>query len=88
MARPEQVFYGVTTLGGAKWAAVSHPQWDRFYDEGYAIDQYEEVITAADRGLADQLLALVPHDPSVKAIVPELEALTHWLPGRFYLPPI
>ena len=71
MARPEQVFYGVTTLGGTKWEALSHPQWDRFYDEGYGIDPYEGEITASDRGLVEQLMALVPDAPFVKAIVPE-----------------
>ena len=71
IARPEQVFYGVTGRGGAKWETLSHPQWDRFYDEGYGIDPYEGEIIAPDRGLAEQLLALVPYDSFVKAIVPE-----------------
>jgi hypothetical protein len=71
MAWSEQVFYGVTTTGGANWEALSHPQWDRFYDEAYVIEPYEGEITAAERGFAEQLLGLVRHNSFVKAIVPE-----------------
>jgi hypothetical protein len=71
MTRPEQAFYGVTILGGTKWETLSHPQWDRFYDEGYGIDPYEGEITAPDRGLVEQVLALAPYASFITAIVPE-----------------
>jgi hypothetical protein len=71
MVRSEHVFYGVTTVGGAKWEALSHPRWDRFYDESYGIEPYEGEITTAQRGYTEQVLGLVRHNPFVKAIVPE-----------------
>jgi len=70
-AQPAQIFYGVTTAGGAKWEALSHPQWDRFYDEGYGINPYEGEMTASTRGLIEERLALVPYDSFIKTIVPE-----------------
>ena len=67
----EQVFYGVTGLGGALWETLSHPQWDHFYDEGYGTNPYEGEMTASTGGLIEEWLALVPYDLSIKAIVPE-----------------
>ena len=71
MDQSEHVFYGVTGRGGALWETLSHPQWDHFYDEGYGINPYEGEMTASTRGLIEEWLALVPYDPSIKAIVPE-----------------
>ncbi|HLO13509.1 MAG TPA: hypothetical protein VK206_01680, partial [Anaerolineales bacterium] len=67
----EQVFYGVTNRGGALWEALSHPQWDHFYDEGYGANPYEGQITASTRRLIEEWLAFIPYDSFVKTIVPE-----------------
>jgi hypothetical protein len=67
----EQVFYGVTGRGGARWETFSQPQWEHFYDEGYGPDSYEAEITAPTRGFIEERLALVPYDSLIKTIVPE-----------------
>lgn len=67
----EQVFYGVTALGGALWETLSHPQWDDFFLEGYGIDPYEGEMSASTRSLIEERLALIPYDSFIKAIVPE-----------------
>lgn len=67
----ERVSYGITDQGGARWETLSRPQWDHFFDEGYGMNPYLGEVSASTRGLIEERLALIPHEPWIKAIVPE-----------------
>jgi hypothetical protein len=53
------VYYGLTAQGGAKWEAVSHPDWNLFVDRYGVLDEQDrnwEEIASCNKSLVEQYL--------------------------------
>lgn len=52
-----ETYYGLTAKGGAYWEAFAAPNWMKFIDAGYGMDEQEETfgeIICADRDLLER----------------------------------
>lgn len=70
---PEQVYYGMTALGGTVWEQLSKPQWERYFDELYDSDPHTGEIIARTSELAEQVLWTCPYLPFIEHITPNTE---------------
>jgi hypothetical protein len=52
LAGTRTVYYGLTSQGGARWEAVSKPDWTRYVDAGYGLEEGE--IIAREREVVAQ----------------------------------
>lgn len=52
--------YGLSASGGARWEAVTQPDWDRYLYAGFGTDPDEGEIITADRAIAARYLSILP----------------------------
>ncbi|MBV9787090.1 MAG: hypothetical protein JOZ51_02875 [Chloroflexi bacterium] len=66
LAKDTRLAYALTQQGAQRWEAVAHPSWDRYY----ATRGLETItLTAMDRQLVQELLALYPYTHEHEAMV-------------------
>jgi hypothetical protein len=61
LARTIFMIYGLSLQGGARWEAVSQPDWRRYIYGAYTIDPHEGEIIAQDRAVVETYLACLPY---------------------------
>jgi hypothetical protein len=72
------IYYGLTTQGGAKWEQYSNPNWDRYVDSSLGIDPYEGEIIATTRELAEKHLWYPDEDCLIHSGSEVWEVLSPW----------
>jgi len=76
-----KVYYGLTLKGGARWEAVSLPDWNRYCDAFLGIDPEVGTIISRDRKLVETYLSLCHYawnDMSVIAGSEKWDVLKPW----------
>lgn len=73
----DDVYFGVTAFGGARWELESQPNWNRYIYTSISIDPNEGELICADRSLAEAFLSTQPWWPEVEGSK-SWEVLTPW----------
>lgn len=64
-----EIYYGLTTHGGARWEAVARPDWNRFVDASIGLDPDDGIIIASNRNLVERFLSLNPYISSGISVI-------------------